>query len=173
MFTMISTVNLMKPRKPTKHGTKPESPIFSLVSPGVLMPEPLLAAKKFGSRVGQAKLAEFLEEHRDRVSNGNSEVSAKMTFGERSKFISRIKPTTRPLNLQAAMLEPDFVALLKSWPGLADRELRRITKTDCNEWARALRKVASPTWYNNTLAGLRHVFEVAKDVGVIYRNPAE
>jgi hypothetical protein len=55
MFTVISTVNLMKPRKPTKHGTKPESPIFSVVSPGVLMPElmpePLLAAKKFGSRL--------------------------------------------------------------------------------------------------------------------------
>jgi integrase len=71
------------------------------------------------------------------------------------------------------MLEPDFVALLKSWPGLADRELRRITKTNCNEWARALCKVASPPRYSNTLAGLRHVFEVAKDVGVVYRNPVE
>jgi hypothetical protein len=36
--------------------------------------------------VAQAKLAEFLEEHRDRVSNGNSEVSAKMTFGEALKI---------------------------------------------------------------------------------------
>src|SRR5437762_9127114 len=32
--------------------------------------------------VAQAKLAEFLKEHRERVSNGNGEVSAKMTFGE-------------------------------------------------------------------------------------------
>jgi integrase len=56
---------------------------------------------------------------------------------------------------------------------LGDREIRRITKTDCKEWARAFRKVASPTRYNNTLAGLRHVFEVAKDAGIIYRNPAE
>ena len=66
-----------------------------------------------------------------------------------------------------------FVALQETWPGLADREIRRITKTDCKEWARAFRKIASPTRYNNALAGLRHVFEVAKDVGVIYRNPAE
>ena len=32
--------------------------------------------------VAEARLAEFLKEHRERVSNGNGEVSAKMTFGE-------------------------------------------------------------------------------------------
>src|SRR5438552_4719159 len=32
--------------------------------------------------VAQAKLAEFLKDHRQRVSNGNGEVSSKMTFGE-------------------------------------------------------------------------------------------
>jgi hypothetical protein len=32
--------------------------------------------------VAQAKLAEFLKDHRQRVSNGNGEVSANMTFGE-------------------------------------------------------------------------------------------
>jgi integrase len=56
---------------------------------------------------------------------------------------------------------------------LADREVRRVTKTDCKEWARAFLKAASPTRYNNTLGGLRHVFEVAKDAGIIYGNPAE
>jgi hypothetical protein len=47
------------------------------------MPEPLPAAKKFGSRsrhritASQAKLGEFLAEHRERVTNGNGEVSQK------------------------------------------------------------------------------------------------
>ncbi len=27
--------------------------------------------------------------------------------------------------------------------------------------------------YNNTLARLRHVFDVSKDAGIIYTNPAE
>jgi hypothetical protein len=40
--------------------------------------------------VAEAKLAEFLKEHRERVNNGNGEVSAKMTFGEALKFINRI-----------------------------------------------------------------------------------
>ena len=124
--------------------------------------------------VAQAKLAEFLKEHRERVSDGNGEVSAKMTFGEALKIHQQnqaddvtIKSSTRHYWNQI------FVALLKSWPGLADREIRRITKTDCKEWARRFGKVASPTRYNNTVAGLRHVFEVAKDAGIMYGNPAE
>ena len=124
--------------------------------------------------VAEAKLAEFLKEHRERVSNGNGEVSAKMTFGEALRIHQQnqaddvtIKPSTRHYWNQI------FIALLKSWPGLAGREIRRITTTDCKEWARRFRKVASPTRYNNTLAGLRHVFEVAKEAGIMYGNPTE
>jgi integrase len=123
--------------------------------------------------VAEAKLAEFLKDHRERVSNGNGEVSAKITFGEALKIHQQnqaddvtIKPTTRHYWNQI------FVALLKSWPGLRDREIRRVTKTNCKEWARAFRKVASPTRYNNTLAGLRKVFNVAIEAGIIYGNPA-
>jgi integrase len=124
--------------------------------------------------VAEAKLAEFLKEHRERVSNGNGEISAKMTFSEALKIHQQnqaddvtIKATTRHYWNQI------FVALLKSWDGLADREIRRITKTDCKNWARKFRKAASPTRYNNTVSGLRHVFEVAKDAGIIYGDPAE
>jgi integrase len=124
--------------------------------------------------VAEAKLAEFLKEHRERVSNSNGEVSAKMTFGEALKIHQQnqaddvtIKPSTRHYWNQI------FVALLKSWPGLADREIRRITATDCKEWARRFRKIASPTRYNNTLAGLRQAFDVAKDAGIIYGNPGQ
>src|SRR5213075_3443593 len=128
--------------------------------------------------VAQAKLAEFMKEHRERVSNGNGEVSAKMTFGEALEIHQQnqaddvtIKPATRHYWNQI------FIALLKSWPGLAEIEIRRVSKTDCEEWARAFRKVASPTRYNNTLGGLRHVFEVAIEAAIIYGNlygnPAE
>ena len=124
--------------------------------------------------VAEAKLAEFLKEHRERVSNGNGEASAKMTFGEALKTHQQnqaddvtIKPTTRYYWNQI------FVALLKNWPDLADREIRRVTITECKEWARTFRKVASPTRYNNTVSGLRHVFEVAKDAGIMYGNPTE
>jgi hypothetical protein len=28
-----------------------------------------------------------------------------------------------------------FIALLKSWPELVDREIRRVMRTDCKQWA--------------------------------------
>jgi hypothetical protein len=97
-----------------------------------------------------------------------------MTFGEALKAHQQnqaddvtIKPSTLHYWNQI------FIALLKSWPGLVDLEIRGVTKTDCKKWARGFRKVAPPTRYNNTISGLRHVFDMAKDAGVMYSNPAE
>ena len=123
--------------------------------------------------VAKARLAEFLREHREKQAAVANHSSAKMTFDEALAIHLQnqtddvtIKPTTRHYWKQV------FTSLLKSWPGLAEREVRRITKTDCTEWARRFRKVASSTRYNNTIAGLRHVFDVAIEAGIIYGNPA-
>lgn len=123
--------------------------------------------------VAKARLAEFMREHHEKQAASAGEASAKMTFGEALKVHQQnqaddvtIKPSTRHYWNQI------FVSVLKSWPGLADREIRRITRTDCNEWARRFRKTASPSRYNNTIAGLRHVLDVAVEGGIIYANPA-
>ena len=125
--------------------------------------------------VAEAKLATFLKEHRERRSNGNSngEVSAKMTFREAAAIHLRnlddnlsIKPRTRDYWREV------LAALVKSWPELNETEVRRITQAGCKEWARAYAKSASPTRYNNTVAILRHVVNVAVETGVIYSNPA-
>ena len=123
--------------------------------------------------VAQAKLAEFLKEHRKRTSNGNGEVSAKMTFGEAATTHLRnlddnlsIKPRTRDYWREV------LLALGKSWPGLNETEVRKIGQSDCKKWARVYAKTASPTRYNNTAAVLRHVLNVAIEAGVIYSNPA-
>ena len=171
----------MKLRKPTKTWQKTRKPNLLRHKSGRYYARAFAGGKEVWKSlktshysVAEAKLAEFLKDHRERVSNGNGEVSAKITFGEALKTHQQnqaddvtIKPTTRHYWNQI------FVALLKSWPGLRDREIRRVTKTDCEEWARAFRKVASPTRYNNTLGGLRHVFEVAIEAAIIYGNPAE
>src|SRR5207248_1296129 len=123
--------------------------------------------------VAQAKLAEFLKEHRKRVSNTNGEVSAKMTFGEAAAIHLRnlddnlsIKPRTRDYWREV------LAAVVKSWPGLNETEVRKITQADCKKWASPYGKNASPTRYNNTVAVLRHVLNVAIEAGVIYSNPA-
>jgi len=123
--------------------------------------------------VAKARLTEFLREQREKEAPTVTDASAKMTFGEALQIHQQnqaddatIKPSTRHYWNQV------FAALLKDWPDLANREIRRITRTDCAEWARGFRKKASPTRYNNTLAGLRHVFDVAIEAGIIYRNPS-
>jgi integrase len=123
--------------------------------------------------LAQARLAEFLKEHRQRISNGNGEVSAKMTFGEAAATHLRnlddnvrIKPRTRHYWLQR------LAALIQSWPGLSETEIRKITQADCKKWASTYAKTASPTNYNNTLALLRHILNVAIEAGVIYSKPA-
>jgi integrase len=124
--------------------------------------------------VAEAKLAEFLKEHRERrSSNGNSEVSAKMTFSEAAEIHLRnldddlsIKPGTRDYWRQR------LAALIKNWPGLNETEIRKITQADCKKWASAYGKKVSPTNYNNTVALLRHILNVAVEAGVIYSSPA-
>jgi len=123
--------------------------------------------------VAKARLAEFLREQREKQVATANQSSAKMTFAEALAIHLQnqaddvtIKPGTRHYWTQI------FTSLLKSWPGLDERELRRITKTDCTDWARKFRKLASSTRYNNTLAGLRRVFEIAIKAGIIYGNPA-
>jgi integrase len=123
--------------------------------------------------VAEAKLAEFLKDHRQRRSNGNGEVSAKMTFGEAAAIHLRnlddnlnIKPRTRDYWREC------LAALIKSWPGLNETEIRKITQADCKKWASEYRKTASPTRYNNTVSVLRHVLNVAVESGVIYSKPA-
>ena len=123
--------------------------------------------------VAEARLAEFLKEHRERRSNGNGEVSAKMTFGEAAAIHLRnldhnlsIKPRTRHYWRQR------LEALAKSWPGLSETEIRKITQADCRKWASVYAKKASPTNYNNTVGIFRHVLNVAVEAGVVYSNAA-
>src|SRR5215510_7720498 len=123
--------------------------------------------------VAEARLAEFLKEHRERVSNGNGEASAKMIFAEAAAHHlrnvddnPRIKPSTRKYWREC------LTALQKSWRGLNETEVRKITQGDCKEWARAYCKTVSPTRCNGAISVLRHVLNVAVEAGVLYSNPA-
>jgi integrase len=123
--------------------------------------------------VAEAKLAEFLKDHRARRKNANGEASPKMTFGEASAMHLRnlddnlrLKPRTRDYWKEV------LAALLRSWPRLKETEVRKITQADCKKWATAYAKQASATRYNNTLSVLRHILNVAIEAGVIYSNPA-
>jgi integrase len=122
--------------------------------------------------VAEARLAEFVKDHRKRLGSGG-ENSAKMTFDQAAKIHlqnlddnPRLKPRTRDYWRQR------LVALTKSWEGLNETEVRKITQSDCKRWAGQYARKASSTNYNNTIALLRQVLSCAVDAGVIYANPA-
>ena len=60
----------------------------------------------------------------------------------------------------------------KSWPGLNETEVHKITQADCRQWGSVYGKTISPTRYNNTISVLRHVLDVAVECGVVYSNAA-
>ncbi|HME89671.1 MAG TPA: site-specific integrase [Chthoniobacterales bacterium] len=122
--------------------------------------------------VAEARLVEFVKDHRRRLGGGG-ENSAKMTFDQAAKIHlqnlddnPRLKPRTRDYWRQR------LVALTRSWEGLNETEVRKITQNDCKRWAGKYASTASPTNYNNTIALLRQVLNCAVDAGVIYANPA-
>src|SRR6266853_1176126 len=145
----------MKPRKSTKTWQKTRKPNLLRHKSGSYYARAFAGGKEVWQSlktshysVAQAKLAEFLKEHRERVSNGNGEVSAKMTFGEAAAIHLRalddnlsIKPRTRHYWRQR------LDALIKSWPRLNETEVRKITQADCKKWASAYAKTASATRY--------------------------
>lgn len=63
-------------------------------------------------------------------------------------------------------------ALLKSWPSLAKTDIRKLTKTDCLNWAAVFGKNASPTAFNHTVKVLRDVIKIGIESGARYDNPA-
>src|SRR5207237_10882135 len=98
----------MKPRKSTKTWQKTRKPNLVRHKAGSYYARAFAGGKEVWKSlktshfsVAKAKLAEFLKEHRERVSNGNGEVAAKMTFGEAAAIhlarrSSSLRPTTQP-----------------------------------------------------------------------------
>src|SRR5262249_2931216 len=175
-----STVHVVKERKPTKRWERTRLQNLVRHKSGTYYARAFAGGKEVGKSlktshfsVAEARLAEFLKEHRARRSESNGEVSAKMTFSEAAKIHLRnlddnpsIKPSTR------AYWKECLTALQKSWRKLNETEVRKIARTDCKVWASAYCKTVSATRYNNTIAVLRHVLNVAVEAGLIYSNPA-
>ncbi len=175
-----STVGLVKQCKPTKTWEKTRLQNLVRHKSGRYYARAFAGGKEIWKSlktshfsVAQARLAEFLREHRERVANSNSEGSAKMTFAQAAAIHLRNLDDNRDLKQSTR----DFwrrclYSLYKSWPGLKETPVRNITKLDCEEWARRYAKTVSGTWFNNTLGILRNVLDVAVQAGVLYGNAA-
>jgi integrase len=103
-------------------------------------------------------------------------------FRQRTDHDASIAPATRERRGTA------LKAVTTTWPELPARDVRRVTALDCRAWAasalregtgfvapnaKTKRKGMSGSAFNKAVDVLRAVLEIAREQGVIYKNPAD
>jgi integrase len=123
--------------------------------------------------VAKLRLTDFERAERQAGECKDAVANGKMTFGqamevyrERVKGNAGLKPRTKFYHQER------LAALLKSWPGLAGTELRRLSKSDCLNWGSAFGSKSSASSFNHTISILRAVLEIGVESGARYDNPA-
>jgi hypothetical protein len=121
--------------------------------------------------VANQRMGDVLDAEQKALAPKNAKIVGKMTFGqalgifqERQKQSTDIKERTKDYN--------DVVAerLLKTWSGLAEMDVRKITKADCLQWRGDYGRRYSAPFVNGTLSVLRRVLDIAIEAGVRYDN---
>ncbi len=124
--------------------------------------------------VAQLRLGDFLKEERHRAEAMQATARGKMTFEQALKtYQERLTADVSLKDRSKTYREERIKALFKSWPDLNDLDVRRISKTDCLEWAGRFSKQASPSAFNNTAGTLRLILDIAIEAGARYDNPAK
>ena len=130
--------------------------------------------------VGKRKLDRLAEQERGAA---DSERDGKMTFAQALEryrelgFRVTVRGMTRRKMRPLKQRSRDYYgqqikALLKSWPGLNELPIRKVSENDCQKWADRFAEKNSPSSYNHTISILRHVLEVGVKAGARRDNPA-
>jgi integrase len=124
--------------------------------------------------VAKQRLGDVLDAEQKALAPKSAKIVGKMTFGqalaifqERQKQSTEIKERTKEYNETVAE------RLLKTWSGLAEMDVRKITKNDCLQWRGDYGRKYSAPFVNGTLSVLRRVLDIAIEAGVRYDNPAK
>ena len=123
--------------------------------------------------VAKLRLADLEKEERQRTQSAQAVANGKMTFGDAlAVFKARVEadPALKPKTKEYCRWRS--AALLKSWPGLKDLDVVRITPADCREWSAKNAGQTSSSSHNYTVSILRRVFAIAMESGARYDNPA-
>lgn len=111
--------------------------------------------------VAEAKLAELQKEHREHPQANFNSGNAKMTFGDASRIDEHRLETDTSMKRRTRKYWKEIRAsVVKSWPGLEDSELRRITPMQCKDWAVRYAAEFSATRYNAAISLLRREMEI-------------
>ena len=123
--------------------------------------------------VAVIRLADLLQKERGRDGGSAAQRGGKMTGADALALREREITNRTDLKPSRHYYTQCRTALLRGWPELAELDLRKVTRQQCEDWAGAFSKSASPTRFNNTLAELRALFAIAIAEGIRYGDPAE
>ena len=125
------------------------------------------------SGIAEVRLGELQKEQRQNRDRETDRGDAKMIFATAAAIHMQRVQTSVAIKRGTKKYQAEIkAAVLKSWPELARKEVRRIQPDACLEWATGYAKKFSATRYNASIGFLRHVFDVAIDSGIIFSNPA-
>jgi integrase len=123
--------------------------------------------------VAKLRLADLEKSEQQKVNSANAVASGKMTFGDALEvFKTRVQnnPALKPRTKEYCAYR--ISALLKSWPGLAGKDVNRISNAECFDWSVKNANRNSSSSHNYTVSILRRVFAIAMETGALYDNPA-
>jgi integrase len=124
--------------------------------------------------VAKLRLTDFERAERSAVESRESVTQGRVTMGEAAKiYLERVQgdPSLKPRTVEYHNTRLN--ALFRSWPGLDQVDVGRITKTQCLDWASSFGKKASPSAFNYTISVLRKLIEIGIESGARYDNPAQ
>lgn len=102
-------------------------------------------------------------------------------------YSARLDNNSKLASSTKARAKDSIKTLVKTWPELPSRDVRRLTVADCQAWAtqalregtgfiapntKTRRRGMSASGFNKCVDALRAVLEIARERGMVYKNPA-
>ncbi|MGA2542529.1 MAG: site-specific integrase [Verrucomicrobiota bacterium] len=123
--------------------------------------------------VAQLRLSDLLKAERQAVESRASVSRGKMTFGDALGIYGSRLEAKVELKPSAKLYRQKCIeALVRSWPGLRELDVRKVSERECMNWAARFGAKYSASVYNNTVGTLRHVLDISIAEGARYGNPA-
>lgn len=120
------------------------------------------------------RLGDLEKNEREAAESNESVFKGRMTFGDCAAIFKTQTETSSLLKPSAKIYRMEILdSIIKSWPGIAKRDVRRFSSSECTTWAAQFSNQYSATRYNGALGVIRAIFKVAIQAGALYRNPAQ
>jgi len=123
--------------------------------------------------VAKLRLADLEKSEREAAESSEAAFKGRMTFGDCVEIFKAQTIASTLLKPSAKNYRQETVeTIVRTWPGILARDVRRFSASDCKTWAAELSRHYSPSRYNGTVGVLRAIFKVGMEAGALYRNPA-